>query len=245
MTDQTPSEETNFRRFLLADLSAAIDGVQEVVTLSYPRLEYRGVPDLDFDSAIHWSVDIVMEIEGTDGDPDKGLNVGILRLLTAPIDGSLADTLDAISADTAAFLGLVSRGQLREDVENQFDDMFPTGMLILDRAYIDPGLRGHDLGAWAVTHAIRHLTYGAQVLAVALPSPTEKRPGVTEAAGAKKLAKYWAKAGLEAIKAAPRLVGQYTASIAFENACDALADVSGVEITLRFEDMTRQQAPEA
>ena len=75
-------------------------------------------------------------------------------------------------------------------------------------AYIDAALRGHYLGAWAVMQAIGHLTYGAQVLAVALPSPTERRPGVTEAAGAKKLAKYWAKAGLEPIQAAPKLVGQ-------------------------------------
>jgi hypothetical protein len=237
--DRSSDEDIRaFHRGLLADLSAAV-GDEQAITLTVPLLEYCGLPAAGPEFAMmHWSVDISMEIGDVEGWDEKRLDVGFLELWTVPVDGSLADCLDAISADTAEYLALVSHGVISDDVEEQFENPFMTGLLIINRAYIHPALRGRDLGAWAVAQAIRNLTFGSsEVLVVAYPTPTEDRPGVSEEAAAKGLAQHWGKAGLEPIEACPKLVGQATSADALDDARDALTDVADVEITVTVSDL--------
>jgi hypothetical protein len=227
-----------FHRGFLADLSAAIGG-EKAITLAYPRLEYRGLPDAEPGFAIvHWLIDISMSIEDVDDWDEKRLDVGFLELWTLPLDESLTDTLDAISADTAEYLPLLLHGVISDDVEEQFENPFITGLLILNRAYVHPALRGHDVGAWAVAQAIWNLTFGSlDVLVVAYPTPTEDRPGVSEEAASMRLAQHWGMAGLQPIEACPKLVGQITAADALNDARDALAEVADIEIRVAVSDL--------
>jgi hypothetical protein len=229
--DDSDEDVHAVHRGFLADLSAAA-GDAQAVTLAYPRLEYSGQPadEPEFDMT-HWFVNVTMGVAG-DWDENR-LNVGFLELWTLSLDVSPTNALDATSADSAEYLPLLSDDELSDDVAEQFDSLFVTGLLILNRAYVHPALRGRDLGAWAVAQAIRNLTFGStQVLVVAYPTPTEDRPGVSVAAGAKALAGHWAKVGLEPIEACPRLVGQTTAANALYDARDALADVADLEISV-------------
>lgn len=43
-------------------------------------------------------------------------------------------------------------------MRDQFDDHLVSGLIILDRAYVHPALRGHHLGVWAVVQANDDLT---------------------------------------------------------------------------------------
>jgi hypothetical protein len=162
--------------------------------------------------------------------------VGYVDFLTAPIDECLIDTLDSLSGDTAAFCELLSGGDVSDEVAAQFPDVF-SGILVLDRAFVHPVLRGHNLGAWAVSQVIRHMTFASDSLVVTMPSPTETRPGMPEKVGARQLAKHWRTVGLETIKAAPRLSGQSTWMDDLEAARGALAGVADVEVTVTVDDV--------
>jgi hypothetical protein len=224
----------------VASLSAAARG-QEAITLAYPHLEYRGsVADMDY-AIMHWLVDIDMLID-SDADADENtMGMGFLELWTAPVDGRIIEALDAISADTAEYLSLFSNGRISDEVAEQFDELVVTGLLILNKAYIHPAARGHDLGAWAVAQAIRHLTFGsAGVLVVAYPTPTEKRAGVSTSQAAKRLARHWCKVGFETIKSSRKLMGQTTSGDALEDAYDALSAVGQLEITVAVTDSSHQ-----
>lgn len=218
---------------LRADLTAAV-GDQQSVTLFYPSLDYRGSPAGDPHSkATQWRVDIVMSIEDDEEWEPRRLTIGFLELWTLPVDESVAETLDSISVDTAEYLELLSGDDISDEVAEQFDDSFITGLLILDRAYIHPALRGHSLGLWALVQAIRQLSFGAfTVLVAAFPTPTEVRSGISTDAAAKRLAQHWGEVGMEPIHACPKLVGQSTASNAFENAHADLSGTAELEVTL-------------
>ena len=163
----------------------------------------------------------------------RQLKVGFLELFTLPVYDSVSETLDSISVDTAEYLELIADDALSEEVQEQFDSPFITGLLILNRAYIHPALRGHNLGAWAVVQAIRHLTYGSiTTLVVAYPTPTEDRLGVSKAAGAERLTQHWGNAGFEPIAACPKLAGQTTASTAIDDARAALAGVAELQVAV-------------
>jgi hypothetical protein len=231
------SDEAQLDRKFRDDLAAAI-GDQSTVPLMWPNLEYRGTSAGDPEhKAIQWRVEIAMSIdEDEESEHEFGarqLNVGFLELITLPVDDSVAETLDSISVDTAEYLELIADGALSEEVHEQFDSPFITGLLILNRAYIHPALRGHNLGAWAVVQAIRHLAYGSiTTFVIAYPTPTEQRLGVSKAEGAARLTQHWGSAGFEPIAACPKLVGQTTASAAIDVAVDALAGVAELELAV-------------
>jgi len=226
---------------LCTELTAA-SGDQPSVTLFFPHLEYRGFPAGDpYSKATQWRVDIVMNIEDDEDWDPRQLTVGFLELWTLPVDESVAETLDSISVDTAEYLELLSSDAISDDVAEQFDDSFITGLLILDRAYIHPALRGHSLGLWALLQSIRQLTFGSfTVLVAAFPTPTEGRSGVSIAAAAKRLRQHWGGVGLEPIHACPKLVGQTTASIAFANSYADFSSTAELEVTLAVCDLTAQ-----
>ena len=231
------SEEAELNREFRAELTAAI-GDHSTITLMWPHLEYRGIAAGDAEQkAIHWRADIAMYVEtDEESEQDFGprqLKVGFLELFTLPVDDSVSETLDSISVDTAEYLELIAYDALSEEVQEQFDSPFVSGLLILNGAYIHPMLRGHNLGAWAVVQAIRHLTYGSiTTLVVAYPTPTEERLGVPEAEGAARLAQHWGKAGLEPVVACPKLMGQTTACTPIEDAGATLADVAELEVAI-------------
>jgi hypothetical protein len=241
-----PPEPDTPEGILHTDLRAALAeaiGDQQSVTLYGLSLEYRGFTAGDAHSkATQWHVDIVMNIEEQDEGEvlrPRQLTVGYLELWTLPLDECVGDTLDSISGDTAEYLQLIAADAISDDVADQFDDSFITGLLILDRAYIHPALRGRSLGLWAVVDAIRRLTFGSiGVLVVAHPTPTEDRSGISTAAAAKRLARHWGEAGLEPIHACPELVGQTTAVRAFDDSYKAFCSTAEMEIALPVSDLT-------
>jgi hypothetical protein len=119
------------------------------------------------------------------------------------LNASTAESLDGVSADTAAYLELLSHGDVSNAVNEQFDYPIVSGLVILDRAYVHPTLRGHDIGAWAAVQAVHDLTFGSSVLVAAYPTPTESRRGQTTQAGAQLLGQYWAKPDWSESRPAP------------------------------------------
>jgi hypothetical protein len=230
-----------YQRRVHAEFLAEI-GDAETVTFSRPVLRYHGHAADEFDSGftlMNWHVSVSMSVAEIDDDDDDGrIQIGSLDLWTAPLGGSLTYALDAVSQDSSAYLALFSDGDISDGVLQQMNIPAVYGLLIVNRAYIDPALRGRDLGAWAVARAIRDLTLGSsEVLVVAYPNPTEERPGVSEAKGARMLARHWAKVGLEPIKRCPNLVGQSTAADALDVARADLDDVADLQITVAVSDL--------
>lgn len=231
------TDEAQLDRKFRDDLAVAV-GDQPTVTLMWPCLGYRGTSAGDPEhKAILWRVETAMSIdEDEESEHEFGarqITVGFLELITLPVDDSVAETLDSISVDTAEYLELIADGALSEEVHEQFDSPFITGLLILNRAYLHPALRGYNLGAWAVVQAIRQLTYGSiTTFVIAYPTPTEQRLGVSKAEGAARLTQHWGSAGFEPIAACPKLVGQTTAAAAIGNAGDALAGVAELGIAV-------------
>lgn len=232
------NEESSVHKEFAARLSAAASD-QQTITLTYPHLEYRGsVANMDY-AMMHWFVHINMMIDSDADEDERTTGIGVLELYSAPIDDRLTEALDAISADTAEYLPLFSDdGYICDGVADQFDEPFVTGLLILNKAYIHPAVRGHDLGAWAVAQAVGHLTFGSSgVFVVAYPTPTEKRPGVSTSQAAKRLARHWRKVGLESIRSSRKLLGQCTSGDALDDACEALSVVGELEITVSVADL--------
>jgi hypothetical protein len=230
-----------YQRRVHAEFLAEV-GDAQTVTFSRPVLRYHGSAADDFDSKfalMQWEVSVLMSVAEIDDDDDDGrLQIGGLDLWTAPLDGALTYALDAVSQDSSAYLALFSDGDISDGVLQQLDIPFVGGLLIINRAYVHRALRGRDLGAWAVARAIRDLTLGSsEVLVVAYPNPTEERPGVSEAKGARMLARHWAKVGLAPIKRCPNLVGQSTAADALDVARADLDDVANLEITVTVSDL--------
>ncbi|KEP38712.1 hypothetical protein MKSMC1_61540 [Mycobacterium kansasii] len=95
-----------------------------------------------------------MYVESDGFAEETSLEIGFLELFTLPLNASTAESLDGVSADTAAYLELLSHGDVSDAVDEQFDYPVVSGLLILDRAYVHPALRGHDIGAWAAVQAV-------------------------------------------------------------------------------------------
>ncbi|WP_155268802.1 hypothetical protein [Mycobacterium kansasii] len=101
-----------------------------------------------------WRGSVAMYVESDGFAEETSLEIGFLELFTLPLNASTAESLDGVSADTAAYLELLSHGDVSDAVDEQFDYPVVSGLLILDRAYVHPALRGHDIGAWAAVQAV-------------------------------------------------------------------------------------------
>jgi hypothetical protein len=153
--------------------------------LRFPRVEFTGGSAAGYDLDITgWRGSIAMYVEADGIAEETSLEIGFLELFTLPLTASTAESLDGISADTAAYLELLSHVDVSHAVDEQFDYPVVSGLLILDRAYVHPALRGHDIGAWAAVQAVHDLTFGSSVLVAAYPTPIESRRGQTAQAGA-------------------------------------------------------------
>jgi GNAT superfamily N-acetyltransferase len=234
-------ESVYFFRKRFAKSLSELAAEQQSVDLTRPSLEYVGRsaagPDIAMTS---WRATINMYVDQIDGHDEQLLGVGFLDLFTLPLDMGAAEALDAVSADTAAYLELLSGGTVSDEVRKQFNYPLMSGLLILDRAYVHPAFRGHNIGVWAVAQAVHDLTFGSSdVLVVTYPTPIQLRPRQTEEAGAKLLAAHWARAGFERISACPHLVGQSTAHVTFTVASNALAQVAEAQISVTVGDLEK------
>lgn len=213
---------------------------QKTITLWFPRVEFTGGSAAGYDLDITgWRGSIAMYVEADGVAEETSLEIGLLELFTRPLNASTAESLDGVSADTAAYLELLSQDDVSDEVNEQFDYPIVSGLVILDRAYAHPTLRGHDIGAWAAVQAVHDLMFGSSVLVAAYPRPTEPRRGQTTQRGAQSLGQYWAKAGLDRIEACPKLIGQTTDGPAFSNARSELAGIAELQLSVAVNDLTR------
>lgn len=229
----------SFQRCFMKDMTT-VQVHEERVTLMWPSLEYTGASAAGHDiPMMGWRVDICMYLGTPDGEmSERRLAIGFLDLFTLPLNGYTAEALDAVSTDTASYIELLDGADLSEAVQEQFNYPIVSGLLMLDRAYVHPSVRGNDIGAWAVTQAVHDLTFGSAVLFAAHPSPVEARPGQSEEAGAAKLAEHWTKAGLQPIDDCPKLVGETTDGPSFIRSRKALRRVTEVEIAVAKSALT-------
>jgi hypothetical protein len=226
-----------FQKSFAINLNDAV-GDRQTVTLTWPSLEYTGRSAAGDDIPMtSWRAGIGMYVGDLEAGDERRLEIGFLDLFTIPLYPGTVEALDAVSTDTADYIALFSDGALLKAVQEQFDSYVASGLVILDRAYVHPLLRAHDLGAWAAVQAIHDLTFGSEVLAVVHPAPIDRRPGLTGEMGAKSLARYWTKSGFETMKTCPRLMGLTTIGDALATARSSLANVSDIEFTLASRDL--------
>lgn len=226
-----------FEETFATNLYEAVGGSQ-AVTLNWPSLEYRGRSAAGDDLPVtSWRVTIGMYVGDIEAGDERRLDVGFLELFSVPLYPGTTEALDAVSTDTADYLALFSGSGLNTAVREQFDSHFASGMLILDRAYVHPALRGHDIGAWAAVQALDDLTFGANVIVVTHPAPIDRRHGISEELSTTALAMYWTKAGFETIKACPGLMGLSTIGDALANASQSLTIVPNLQLTFFKRDL--------
>jgi len=207
-------------------------------TLADPYVtKYGGAPALsaDYDAvgALSWGASVTLTEDDSDGlQEEDTFTVGVVTFLTARLDPLLPELLDAISGDMAAFAPLFDQDFIVDELQEQFEDSYPAGILILDQAHLHPAVRGHDLGAWSVAQIINNMTFGRDLLVLTHPSPPgEQNLPETELRRAQNhLARYWEKAGLVRLDAAPHLMGQSTVYTRLDEARAALTPVAEVRI---------------
>jgi hypothetical protein len=200
------------------------------ITLRGPHIEISGRLSDFCDDLILWHADIRMwATDGPDDEEPTGtVSVGSITFVTGnDRNGDLADGLDSESGDLEVF-DLILRKE--EEIVEQFTGKLMEGVLLIDKTFVHPALRGHDISAWACAEIIHMTTLtSSDTLVASYPMPTEKRPG-RKADGARRLAANAAKFGLKRIKAAPAFVGGTTDMNTMSKAREALASVTNLEL---------------
>lgn len=108
--------------------------------------------------------------------------------------------MDAESGDleTVAAVLLTSEPEEFDDYGADLELVHPLGrLLVLDRARVDPGYRGHGLGPAMVAVGLDELLPGCAV-AACIPAPTEgDREGPARKTAVEKLGRLWSTVGFE------------------------------------------------
>lgn len=219
----------HFHRVFEKEFVATV-GDRDTVRLKWPSLEYSGWSAAGTDlPMMSWTATIKMYVDDDNDFSETYLPVGFLHVHTMSLSGNPAETLDAVSTDTAAYVGLFEGADLSDAVGVQFGFPMIYGLIVLDRAYVVPALRNRDIGAWAAVQAVHDLSFGSPVFVAACPTPIEDRPGQSRKSGADLLARHWEKAGLKRIAACPELIGHTTDGTVFADAREALLGVGEIE----------------
>ena len=107
-----------FWRLFAANLGEIAE--QKTITLGFPRVEFTGGSAAGYDLDITgWRGSITMYVEADGVAEETSLEIGFLELFTLPLNASTAESLDGVSADTAAYLELLSHGYVSDAVNEQ------------------------------------------------------------------------------------------------------------------------------
>lgn len=93
---------------------------QKTITLWFPRVEFTGGSAAGYDLDITgWRGSIAMYVEADGVAEETSLEIGFLELFTLPLHACTAESLDRVSADTAAYLALLSQGDVSDQMKRR------------------------------------------------------------------------------------------------------------------------------
>lgn len=211
----------------LDEFVKTFDSARATVEMFGPALHLE-TADTVYDSrTVLWRADLTMtHLDSRMGDPD--VVVGQLHFVMARtgIEGLAQELLDREKFHhlrTDRFAALFDDHRIGPQLAQQFRDPVEIVMLVL-WIVIDPALRGHRLGAWALCQAIDTMIPTSNGLILMHPhwdAEADPAPSVGQLQMVEHLNQYWMTAGLVPLEAGPQFLGQHANRHALETALHA------------------------
>jgi len=218
----------------LLELADDLDPDAEV-TLMFPTVRFRSVNASQFDRCMDWRADIVMLADTGHDDVLVGY-VDFLVARSAETSGeSYAVILDSFSSDAERFSILFAHGWLRPDIEEQFDVCADYVVLALE-IYVEPLLRGHQIGPWALAEVAHHMLPSHTGLIVVRAGGEDGETTVAmtdfERRRGTHRARHWTDAGLVPLQSCPDFLCGSAAYTYMDTARQALGDTAAATFAL-------------
>ncbi|CAN5624596.1 hypothetical protein BH09ACT8_BH09ACT8_51100 [soil metagenome] len=174
-----------------------------------------------------WRADIdVTHLDSRMGDPD--IRVGQIDFVMARtgVDGLADELLDREKFHrlrTDRFAPLFDDHRIGPELAQQFSDPVEVVMLVL-WGVVDPALRGHRLGAWALCQAIETMMPTSNGLILMHPhwdAEADPAPTVEQLETVDRLNRYWETTGLVPLQDRPQFLAQHANRYALQTAIEA------------------------
>ncbi len=217
----------------LLELADDLDPAAEA-TLMFPTVRFRSHTQGAIDRCLDWRADIVML-----SDSGHDVLVGYVDFLvarSAETPGvSFAEILDSYSSDTEHFSILFAHDWLRPDIEEQFDVSADYAVLAL-KIYVEPLMRGHQIGPWALAEVAHHMLPSHTGLII-VPAGGEDGESTVEMTDFERRrgthrARHWTDAGLVPLQSSPEFLCGSAAYTHMDTARQALADTAAATFAL-------------
>lgn len=208
----------------LDEFVKTFDSTRATVEMFSPALHLQ-TADSVFDSrTVLWRADITMtHLDSRMGDPDVVVGQVHFVLARTGTDGLAQELLDREqfhNLRTDRFAPLFDDHHIGAELAQQFSDPVEVVMLVL-WIVIDPALRGHRIGAWALCQAIDTMIPTSNGLILMHPhwdAEADHAPSVEQLEKVERLNQYWMTAGLVPLESAPQFLGQHANRLALETA---------------------------
>ncbi|QIV79667.1 hypothetical protein [Mycolicibacterium frederiksbergense] len=160
------------------------------------------------------------------GDPD--VRVGQIHFVMARtgVEGLAVELLDRErfhGLRTDRFAPLFDDYRIGPELAQQFSDTVEAVMFVL-WIVIDPALRGHRLGAWALCQAIETMMPTSNGLILMHPhwdAEADAAPSVEQLESVERLNRYWMTTGLVPLRDRPQFLAQHANRHALQTAIEA------------------------
>jgi hypothetical protein len=174
-----------------------------------------------------WRADV--DLTHTDsrmGDPDVRVGQVDFVMARTGVDGLAEELLDRSKFHglrTDRFAPLFDDYRIGPELSQQFSDPVEVVMFVL-WVVIDPALRGHRLGAWALCQAIETMMPTSNGLILMHPhwdAEWEADPSVEQLESVERLNRYWMTAGVVPLQDRPQFLGQHANRQALQTAIES------------------------
>lgn len=203
--------------------------------VSRPEIQYRSTNLSTYDACMDWQATLYLDSDDEPSAPISGGHTDflIIRLGEAPLHGILS-----MADDTPAFAPLFDGPTLARPLTQQFPDHVDT-VLLVRHTYVEPALRGNDLGAWMLAEIVARMTSSTQTLVIGRQYPLGMGDDIVSRRRAERsLRPYWRKIGVVPCDASPEFWAQSTDTDALRDARAHLARVHSLELEIAPTDIT-------
>lgn len=212
----------------LDELVRTLDPAATEIEMFGPSLHIETV-DNAFGSpgTLLWRADVALtHTDSRMGDPDVRVGQVDFVMARTGVDGLAEELLDRSKFHglrTDRFAPLFDDYRIGLELSQQFSDPVEVVMFVL-WVVIDPALRGHRLGAWAVCQAIETMMPTSNGLILMHPhwdAEWEADPSVEQLESVERLNRYWMTAGVVPLQDRPQFLGQHANRHALQTAIES------------------------
>lgn len=209
-----------------------------VVPLAAPILAFSGAAVSEFDEMTVWRGNVEM----TDSEDGSDVVCGYVEFLILKMGAeSVPEMLDSWSQSAVTFAGLFDGNEVAAEVSAQFDGELFNRVVIITHVFVAEPVRGHNLGAWAVSEVAERMVSPSDTLVLLYPFWIVDRSGdFEELAAVEALTKYWGRCGLVPIDVHPQFLGQSTSYNDLPKARSALAEIRDLRLAISADQVNEQ-----